>query len=282
MPTSLKRRYPFRLATTSFIHPADYTVNVRRLAPLVDEIELLFLERDHLPSVAEINELKELSDTLDIGYNVHLPMDISLADPSVSIRNRSQDAILKALERVGPLNASTHTIHVTYREADNRPDTVAAWQNRAVGSLTRILQRAPMMHKRLSVETLDFPPRYLSLIAHQLDLPVCVDVGHVIRFGFDLQETLNQFSGRIAIFHLHGVTGTRDHRALDHLPCEFRRMIIPLLKNFCGTVSLEVFSYPDLKDSLSCFAQMMTWNPGRIAEPPCRYDPNESTQSKKN
>ena len=60
MPTSLKRRFPFRLATTSFIHPAGYTVNVRRLAPLVDEIELLFLERDHLPSVNEINELNLL------------------------------------------------------------------------------------------------------------------------------------------------------------------------------------------------------------------------------
>ena len=257
MPTSLKRRFPFRLATTSFIHPAEYTVNVRRLAPLVDEIELLFLERDHLPSANEINELREMAGILDIGYNVHLPMDISLADPSPGIRHRSQSAILKALELVAPLKASTHTLHVTFQEADRHPDSVKAWQECAVGSLARLLERTPVMSKCLSVETLDFPPRWLAPVVFQLDLPVCLDVGHVVRFGYDLQDTLNLFSQRIAIFHLHGVTGDQDHRALNHLPLEFRQMVTPLLKNFRGSVSLEVFSYQNLMDSLNCFSDMM-------------------------
>jgi len=85
-----------------------------------------------------------------------------------------------------------------------------------------------------------------------------VDVGHVIRFGFDLRETLNLFARRIAIFHLHGVTGTQDHRALNHLPTEFRKMVTTALNDFRGSVSLEVFSYQDLMDSLDCFSEMMT------------------------
>ncbi len=257
MPTSLKQRYPFRLATTSFIHPADYCVNVRRLAPLVDEIELLFLERDHLPPVSEISELKELADVLDITYNIHLPMDISLADPSPSVRSRSRSAIVKALEQVTPLNASTHTLHVTFQEPDNHPDTVNAWQECAVKSLARLLDSVPIASKHLSVETLDFPPMWLAPVVMQLDLPVCVDVGHVIRFGFDLEETLNHFARHIDIFHLHGVTGTQDHRALNHLAPEFRKIVAPALKNFRGSVSLEVFSYQDLIDSLNCFRDMM-------------------------
>jgi len=257
MPTSLKQRYPFQLATTSFIHPADYSVNVRRLAPLVDEIELLFLERDHLPPVSEIRELKDIADTLDITYNIHLPMDISLADPSPSIRSRSKDAIFKALELVATLHASTHTLHVTFQELDNHPDTVRAWQECAIESLAQLLEGTPMRAKRLSVETLDFPPMWLAPIIMQLDLPVCVDVGHVIRFGFDLEETLNLFAGRIAIFHLHGVTGTQDHRALNHLAPEFRDRVATVLEDFCGSVSLEVFSYQDLIDSLNCFSDMM-------------------------
>jgi sugar phosphate isomerase/epimerase len=258
MTTSLKRRYPFRLATTSFIHPADYSVNVRRLAPLVDEIELMFLERDHLPTVSEINELKELAGTLDISYNIHLPMDVSLADPSPSIRSRSRDAITAALEQVAPLNASTHTLHVTFQEADHHPDTVKAWQECARQSLSLLLDRAPLPAGSLSVETLDFPPMWLAPVAMQLDLPVCVDVGHVIRFGFDLRETLDLFARRIDIFHLHGVTGTQDHRALIHLSSEFRKIVGPALKDFRGSVSLEVFSYQDLMDSLECFSDMMT------------------------
>lgn len=258
MPTSLKQRFPFRLATTSFIHAADYTVNVRRLAPLVDEIELLFLERDHLPSINEIHVLKELSGTLDIGYNIHLPMDISLADPSPGIRNRSRNAILKALELVAPLKASTHTLHVTFQESDSHPDSVKAWQECAVGSLARLLERSPVPPECLSVETLDFPPQWLAPVVFQLDLPVCLDVGHVVRFGYDLHETLSLFSQRIAIFHLHGVTGDQDHRALNHLPCEFRQMVAPLLIDFHGSVSLEVFSYQNLVDSLDTFSDMMT------------------------
>ena len=263
MSISLKQSFPFRLATTSFIHAAGYTENVRRLAPLVDEIELLCLERDHLPSTDEINALQSLADPLDISYNVHLPMDIALADPSPQIRSRSRDAVLEALATVAPLNAATHTLHITFQESDTNPDTVKAWQTRAQESLFRLLDRAQIGAERLSVETLDFPPRWLLPFVAEFDLPVCLDVGHVIRYGYDLKETLELFSRRIVIYHLHGVTGIHDHRALSHLSHEYRSILVPHLKHFRGTVSLEVFSKQDLMDSLASFAQMMSqvWVP---------------------
>ena len=114
----LKHRYPFRLATTSFIHRSGYCENVSSLAPFVDEIELLFLERDHLPSQQEIRDLSRLAHELDITYNVHLPMDISLAHPSPEIRRRSIEAVLEALALAAPLNATGHVLHLTFEEAD--------------------------------------------------------------------------------------------------------------------------------------------------------------------
>ena len=57
LDTVYKGRYPFRLAATSFVYPADYDVNVARLGRFVDEIELLFFEirnADSLPSPALI------------------------------------------------------------------------------------------------------------------------------------------------------------------------------------------------------------------------------------
>jgi sugar phosphate isomerase/epimerase len=257
MTASLKNRFPFKLGTTSFIHPAGYSDNVRLLAPLVDEIELLFLESAHLPSSSQISELKTLADTLNVTYNIHLPMDISLADRSPGIRHRSQEAVLKTLEHVFPLNASTHTLHVTFAMPDKHPASVEAWQACAVDSLNRLLTEAPVRADGLTVETLDFPPRWLIPVVSQLDLPVCVDVGHIVRFGFDLQEALDLFAGKIDIFHLHGVTGHQDHRALNHLAPEARKKLTPLLKNFRGSVSLEVFSVEDLMDSMNCFSQMM-------------------------
>ncbi len=259
MTICLKQRFPFRVATTSFIHPAGYDVNVRRLAPLVDEVELLFLQRDHLPSADEINELADLGNSLDIGYNVHLPMDISMADPSATIRSQSRDHICKALDLVAPLNASTHTLHVTFRQADHHPDTVKGWQECAVESLSLLLERCPESTSRLlSLETLDFPPEWLDPVVTRLDLPVCLDAGHIIRFGFDLNKALSLFAHRIAIFHLHGVTGDHDHRALSRLPLESSRLIASALRGFQGSVSIEVFSYQELMDSIDCFNDMLS------------------------
>lgn len=257
MPASLKNRFPFKLGTTSFIHPAGYSDNVRLLAPLVDEIELLFLEAEHLPTTAQISELKALSDTLDVTYNIHLPMDISLADPVPRIRHRSREAVLRTLERVVPLNASTHTLHVTFAMPDTRPASVETWQACATESLDRLLAEAPIGTEDLTVETLDFPPLWLVPVISRLDLPVCVDVGHVIRFGFDLRSTLDLFAGKINMFHLHGVTGHQDHRALNHLALEARKRMAALLKDFHGSVSLEIFSVQDLTDSMNCFSRMM-------------------------
>jgi sugar phosphate isomerase/epimerase len=257
MPTSLKNKFPFRLGTTSFIHPADYSDNVRLLAPLVDEIELLFLESEHLPSGAQINELKILADTLDVAYNIHLPMDISLADPVSGIRQRSREAVLRTLERVVPLNASTHTLHVTFEMPDKLPVSVETWQTLAMENLDRLLAEAAAAAGDLTVETLDFPPQWLAPIVSELHLPVCVDVGHIVRFGFDLPSTLDLFAGKIGMFHLHGVTGDQDHRALDHLAEEARNLVASLLKNYHGSVSLEVFSLNDFTDSITCFSKMM-------------------------
>ena len=94
------------------------------------------------------------------------------------------------------------------------------------------------------------------MVSH-LDLPVCVDVGHIVRFGFDLKEAFDLFAGKIAIFHLHGVTGRQDHRALNHLALEARDEVAVQLKEFRGSVSLEVFSDKDLMDSMDCFSRMM-------------------------
>ena len=236
MPISLKNRFPFRLGTTSFIHPAGYSDNVRLLAPLVDEIELLFLESAHLPSTAQGQVT---------------------GGEAPDIRGCSREVVLRALERVSPLNASTHTLHVNFAMPDRDPASVETWQARAAESLRRLLAESAVGAKDLTVETLDFPPLWLAPVILELGLPVCVDVGHVIRFGFNLQETLDLFAGRIRMFHLHGVTGQQDHRALNHLAPEARRCLTPLLQNFHWSVSLEVFSMSDFTDSMNCFIRMM-------------------------
>ena len=86
------KRYPFRLATTSFIYRAGYAENVALLAPHFDEIELLFFEShgsQSCPSDELVDELGSLAADNDITYNVHLPIDISPGDPQNAQRQHA-------------------------------------------------------------------------------------------------------------------------------------------------------------------------------------------------
>ena len=81
---SYRGQYPFRLATTSFIVPDDYLPNVRQLAPLFDEVELLFFEAGPQgPNPRLIDALTRIGKETGVGYNVHLPVDVPLC-PSAS------------------------------------------------------------------------------------------------------------------------------------------------------------------------------------------------------
>ena len=90
-----------------------------------------------------------------------------------------------------------------------------------------------------------------------MDLSVCVDIGHVVRYGFDLNAVFNQFHSRIAICHLHGVADGEDHLALQHMDAAHLRTVKQFLSGFTGTVSLEVFSSQKLSESMQALATLM-------------------------
>jgi hypothetical protein len=84
-------RYPFLLGTTSYIIPDDVVPNVRMLAPLVDDIELLLFESSGpyaLPSVSTIQELIDIAAQESVGYTVHLPTDLKVGSESKNERIR--------------------------------------------------------------------------------------------------------------------------------------------------------------------------------------------------
>jgi sugar phosphate isomerase/epimerase len=258
MRETYKKAYPFRLATTSFIYPAGYSDNVRRLAPWVDEIELLLFESDHLPDSTEIHQLQTLADDQDVSYNVHLPMDIRLGAVDAEQRHRSISVVAQTLERVAPLDATTHTLHLTVDDRVQTSADLKAWQSRCMESLEDLIQLTKIPSRCLSVETLDFNPQWLVDIVEPLDLAICIDVGHLIRFGYDLASVIDLFRQRTTVYHLHGVAGGKDHLSLARLETDAADTLIPVLEHFSGTVSLEVFNHRHLTESLDTLASLMS------------------------
>jgi sugar phosphate isomerase/epimerase len=249
LPTSHKRLYPFRLATTSFIYPDDYVPNVRLLGAFVDEIELLVFESDALPSEHTVRELASLSREQAVGYNVHLPLDVSIGHGDSHRRARAVETLLRVFDRVAPLSPSTLTLHVPWENPPPLPEDRRPWKEAVHGSLTE-LTAAIGDPARLSIETLDYPLEWMADVIEALGLSVCMDVGHLLRRGQDPDSFFRSFASRISIIHLHGVQNGRDHLSPAHLPPSVDESLRRLLGGFTGIVSLEVFSFDALAASL--------------------------------
>jgi sugar phosphate isomerase/epimerase len=139
---------------------------------------------------------------------------------------------------------------VPYDENSFEPETVKSWQARVLKSLGTILDNG-IPGRQFSVENLDYPFEILAPIIAALDLSVCLDCGHLILHGDDLQTFFDTYSANTTIIHLYGVAKNHYHGPLDRLSKKFIAPTMNLLANFKGEVSLEVFSFAHLEASLT-------------------------------
>lgn len=256
---SPRQRYPFRLGTTSFIYPAGYAANVEKLAPLVDEIELLFFESAprSWPSDEEIRRLIELAQRHYITYNIHLPLDVVLGDPRRAKREGGVNCLVGLLEHIDGLSATSFTLHLEYPTGERGLTNVSTWQALTASSLSDLLKRTLLPPPLFAVETLNYPPEWFAPLVESLNLSVCLDVGHLLLHDLSLVDTINRFRERIAIVHLHGIDAGRDHRSVAHLPPSVWATLRPFLDKFRGSVSLELFSLELFQESMTALRVMM-------------------------
>ncbi len=249
---SYKGIYPFKIGTTSFIYPDHYIPNVKMLGPYLDEIELLLFEStgtDALPAKPVITALSRLAKDFDLTYNVHLPTDISISDPDPKCQNHAVETMIRVIDLVHPLNPSALTLHLPYGEGFFNEPTVKSWQDRVHDSLVKILS-AGVPKDKIAIETLDYPFELVDDIIIDLDLQICMDLGHLMVHGDDIWKVFNKYALRTPIIHLHGVENEHDHLTLERLPIKLIEPVLRILKTYTGVVSLEIFSFDNLNSSL--------------------------------
>jgi len=257
--TNLKGRFPFRLGTTSYILPAPILPNVRYLAPLVDEIELVLFESraaGNLPDAADILEMARLGAEREVRYNVHLPTDIRLGDPDAATRRAARATLSRFYHRTLPLDPTAYVLHLEGppTAAEGR-DALTAWTDRTLDSLEALF-RDGMDRRRLAVENLESPFASVAPIVSALDLGLCLDAGHLLKQSIPLETLFGPNRPRTVMVHLHGVVDGRDHRSLAGVPDEAWSFVSDWLKTYRGGVSLEVFSRDDLRTSLVRMAEL--------------------------
>lgn len=247
-----KGKFPFRLGTTSFIYPDGYIENIRLLGPYLDEIEVLLFESstpDCFPTAEEIKEMSRLAETYRLAYNVHLPLDLIPGDTDPAVRRHAVEVLKQVFDFTAPLNPTTFTLHLPYTAKSDHIDEIEKWQDRIYQSLSQIIGTG-IRGRSISVETLDYPIHWIAEIIKDFSLTICLDTGHLMMQGFEIETVFRQYQNDIAIIHLHGVKNGRDHVALDRLSKKDGELITALLKQFTQSVSLEVFSYDHLAASL--------------------------------
>ncbi len=252
-----KHAYPFTLATTSFIYRDSYLANAEKLAPYIDEIELLIFESTDIPSESEIEALKKLSEQSDLSYNVHLPFDISLTDDNPENRISAARKLYDVISLCSRLSPSTYTLHLSYRETSRDDAAIRYWQEKAEHGVSQLLSYG-VNSRSISIETLEYPFEWTKSIIDRFDFAVCLDIGHLLKYGFDVRAMFARHASRTTIFHLHGVHNGKDHLALDMLSQNHLEIVSEVLKKFKGVVSLEVFSEENLLRS-SAFLEK-TWS----------------------
>jgi hypothetical protein len=254
LPKSYKGAFPFKIGTTSFIYPDNYVQNVKMLAPYLDEIELILFEStpDSRPSNDEIKALSSLENEFDIAYNIHLPIDISLGAQDPSIRHFAIETIKQIIDLTAPLSPSTHTLHLPYEGVDFENERIKRWKERTYHSM-EALCTSGINSRIISIETLNYPLKWIEDILIDFNLSVCMDLGHLILYGLNMKDVFGRYKNRTSIIHLHGANERRDHQPLDLLSKSNLKTILKMLKRFKGVVSIEVFSYDNLNSSLKYF-----------------------------
>jgi len=246
----------------------DHADLARELSGLgFDPIELggdmsLFLP--HSFSGPTLERLAELKAKRGLTYTVHLPLwSVEPSTPLGPVREGSVRALINMVEATLLLAPECYVLHATGALAAEfyrmkLPEVAKSFLlDRFLGhareSIQALLAETGVASRQLAIETIEFPFDLTLALAEELDLSLCLDVGHVLA-GFsgpvDLFEVLEQCLPRLAEIHLHDCPWQgeerqlgygKDHQALGKGDLDVGRLLGRLAEaDFAGPLVFEL------------------------------------------
>lgn len=255
-----------RIGTTSYILADDILPNVRYLAPLIDDIELVLFEsegEDNLPTKSVVRSLKTLAREHDLTYTVHFPLDVYPGSTDKRVRQRTLDTYMKILDLTQSLDPFAYILHLTPDLYGVSPShDIPAWLSSLDESLCMLLERTSLDSQMFCAETLSYPFALVKSLVDKHDLAVTLDIGHVWMMGYDANQSCSSLLAKSRVCHLHGVDSlSEDHKSLtegDPLLIEGFLSSLMQQQEMDGkerVLTLEVFNQHDFLTSLSLLRQ---------------------------
>jgi sugar phosphate isomerase/epimerase len=186
-------------------------------------------------------------------------MDVFLGHPDSEIRRQACDTILRFYERTLPLHPTLYVLHLEKNPpGDTKHLNNSEWLDNLLSSLENLLERG-MRRNLLGIENIDYPFWWIYPLISELGLSICLDIGHLLVQQEDLTAYIEAYAKEIAMLHLHGVEGRKDHRSIQEISPGNWHIISDFLINYRGGVSLEVFSLADLTTSMGKMSDLLTF-----------------------
>ncbi len=255
----MNRRFPVRLGTTSYIIPDDILPNIRFLAGQVDDVQLILFESDaisNLPTPSVVRELAAIGRGEGLTYTVHFPLDVYLGAREARVRLESVEKCRRIIALCQPLEVMTYALHLAPADPEDRGERpaadIGAWQSACDASLA-VLTGAVPASRRLCVETLAYRFDVVDALLEHHDLGVCLDIGHLLLGGYDIQSHLVKYRDRLHLMHIHGVNDGRDHQSLRHLDPVLLKAAVQAMAggDDYRVMTVEVFNETDFRESMT-------------------------------
>jgi len=252
----------------AYVMGFDQAERVRKLHALgFNPVELggdlgVFLPHTFAPPAIE--GLAALKEEIGMGYTVHLPLwSVEPSTPLTPVREGSVRAVIDTVRATAPLEPETYVLHATGALAAEfyqmklpqagKSLILRIFQSNARESIKTLLAETEIPSRRLAIETIEFPFDLTLEMAEELDLSICLDVGHVL-VGFSgpigVFEALERCLPRLAEIHLHDgpwqgpehkLGYGQDHKPLGTGDLDTARLLARLTEaDFAGPVIFEL------------------------------------------
>jgi len=265
------------------VHGKNLLENAKRLADLVDNIEIVLFNTPNLnntPNSDELDLLRKLGRKKKVTFTVHLPASLEIASKDRKLREQSIKMVSDLCSHIALIEPLHYILHVPittptlvpvpglYFKTDDGQNW-GKWTRRGLDALERIFDTTSVAGKLL-LENINYSPCFLDPFLEWGQCGFCLDIGHLILGGENVNDALRQYQKEIRELHIHGVKGYEDHLSLSVLPVErVRKWMDCLIRNeFDGILNLEVFSPEDLTGSLNTLAKALLHRKNRIAAAP--------------
>lgn len=216
----LPLRFPgIRLGGTSWVIQGSFADNLRVLSEEVQDMQLVLFDNSYgsnLPTQEEVRELAALRRELNMSCTVHFPNDICLS-PNTAERVRCEDSCLRIMELFAPLDPFAWILHLDGELFGRRPSAdMPTWLEKSSRSLEKLAANSENP-AAIAVETLDYDIKTVCPLIEERGLSICMDIGHLIRYGHPVLEQLKLYLPKIRTLHIHGV----NEDGTDHLNMSF-------------------------------------------------------------